>query len=276
MTCDHATDRLDAFLDGESDAAEASALRLHLADCDACAAELALAERLQATLRTMPRPTVPADLLAASLAAARTAELPVRAPRRAADRRSAPGPSTRRRIAWGAGVIAPLVLVVALLSRPDASREVVPPPVAEQPRTLPAPPPDRGAMPSAEGVAAAPPPAAPSPARPAAPAVAATRPATRSAPPRRRVRSAPAPRQDPAPAVAPPPTPELPPEPEFVAELPEPELPEPEPTPEQIAQARSELALAFGLIAEAQSKAGRAVRDEAGALTDALDLSIPF
>ncbi len=48
------------------------------------------------------------------------------------------------------------------------------------------------------------------------------------------------------------------------------------PTPAEIEQAAQELALAFRLVAEAQSDARDALRDEAGDLGTTLDTALPF
>jgi len=63
MTCDDALDRIEPFLDGELEAAEADRLRSHLEGCRACAAELALAERIQTELRALPQPDCPPEIL---------------------------------------------------------------------------------------------------------------------------------------------------------------------------------------------------------------------
>ena len=53
-------------------------------------------------------------------------------------------------------------------------------------------------------------------------------------------------------------------------------LDKPEPSPEDIAGARRDLALAFALLADAQSQARDAIRDDASALTSTLDTALPF
>ena len=52
--------------------------------------------------------------------------------------------------------------------------------------------------------------------------------------------------------------------------------PEPDPTPEEIEAAREDLALAFHLVAEAQTQARQAVRAEATPLTHTIDRALPF
>jgi anti-sigma factor RsiW len=54
MTCAEIEGLLEPFVDDELEAAEAAALRSHLAECPACSAELALAERIRTGLRTLP------------------------------------------------------------------------------------------------------------------------------------------------------------------------------------------------------------------------------
>ena len=79
-----------------------------------------------------------------------------------------------------------------------------------------------------------------------------------AAPPR------PAPRAAPAPRPAPQPTPAtLPPDPA-------------EPTAADVAQARADLALAFGLIAEAQTQARDAIESDAGHVASTVTNVLPF
>ena len=62
--------------------------------------------------------------------------------------------------------------------------------------------------------------------------------------------------------------PETAPSPDLVAEA--------EPTPADIERAQAELQLAFALISDAQRQAGRAVRNETGALSSTLDQTLHF
>src|SRR4030095_5011266 len=54
LRCDEALEILEAYLDGDLPAAEASRVREHLERCPACAAELELAGRIQRELRSLP------------------------------------------------------------------------------------------------------------------------------------------------------------------------------------------------------------------------------
>jgi anti-sigma factor (TIGR02949 family) len=63
MTCDEALDLLDPWLDGDLPPEEAGRLRAHLDRCPACAAELALAGRIQRELRALPQPDCPPELI---------------------------------------------------------------------------------------------------------------------------------------------------------------------------------------------------------------------
>jgi anti-sigma factor RsiW len=58
LRCDEALDLLEPFLDGELTLGEESRLRTHLTACRACAAELALAARIQQELRALRPATV--------------------------------------------------------------------------------------------------------------------------------------------------------------------------------------------------------------------------
>lgn len=63
MTCDEALDWIEPFVDGDLESEEADRLRSHLAACQACAGELALAERIQKELRALPQPDCPPEIL---------------------------------------------------------------------------------------------------------------------------------------------------------------------------------------------------------------------
>lgn len=56
-------DHLEAYLDGDLPAGEEARLREHLAGCPSCAAELALAEKIQRELRALPLPDCPPAVL---------------------------------------------------------------------------------------------------------------------------------------------------------------------------------------------------------------------
>ena len=55
-------ERLQAYLDGDLDPAAESALRRHLVGCAECASELALYERVFASLALTPMPELPPHL----------------------------------------------------------------------------------------------------------------------------------------------------------------------------------------------------------------------
>jgi anti-sigma factor (TIGR02949 family) len=81
LSCEAALDLLEPYLDGELTGEEEARLRGHLAACTACAAELALARRVQRELRALPQPDVPPELMARVLQAGRGEVVPFR-PRR--------------------------------------------------------------------------------------------------------------------------------------------------------------------------------------------------
>jgi anti-sigma factor (TIGR02949 family) len=64
LPCDEALDLLEPCLDGDLTPEESARLRVHLEGCAACAAELALAGRVQAGLRALPQPDCPPELIA--------------------------------------------------------------------------------------------------------------------------------------------------------------------------------------------------------------------
>ena len=140
MTCPDRPDALDLLLAGEPPAPEASGeARAHAAACDACAAELALARRIDAALAARREVSAPPALVAAALAGARAEPVaaasvatraPIngtavngaasgaarRAPRRqrpAASRGAVPGAHRARRLAMAAAAIALLALAWA-------------------------------------------------------------------------------------------------------------------------------------------------------------------
>lgn len=61
--CEEALDLLEPYLDGDLTPEEADRLRAHLAGCPACAAELALAGRIQRELRALPQPDCPPEVI---------------------------------------------------------------------------------------------------------------------------------------------------------------------------------------------------------------------
>jgi anti-sigma factor RsiW len=63
LTCHEALDLLEPCVDGDLEPAEAGRLRAHLARCPACAAELALAQRIQAELRALPQLDCPPEIV---------------------------------------------------------------------------------------------------------------------------------------------------------------------------------------------------------------------
>jgi anti-sigma factor (TIGR02949 family) len=86
LSCAAALDLLEPFVDGDLDAAEEARLRAHLLGCASCAAELALAERVQRELRSLPQPECPPELLARVVQAGRGEVVPFRAPLRTSRR----------------------------------------------------------------------------------------------------------------------------------------------------------------------------------------------
>ena len=63
ISCADASDFLEPYLDGDLPPREADRLREHLESCAACAAELALAERIQRELRSLPQLDCPPELI---------------------------------------------------------------------------------------------------------------------------------------------------------------------------------------------------------------------
>jgi anti-sigma factor RsiW len=63
LRCEEALDLLEAYLDGDLEAGEAGRVRAHLERCPGCAAELALAGRIQAELRALPELDCPPEIL---------------------------------------------------------------------------------------------------------------------------------------------------------------------------------------------------------------------
>lgn len=247
--CAH-TDQLDAYLDGDLAPAETRAFEAHAGACPACAAELALARRLQGALRALPAEPCPYEVFQGALD---------RIARESKDRPALPSPARARRPRWhAAGVGVGLVALVALalvLARPANEPAPVEPVASTE---TPDPTPPAVDLPAAEPVpaGAGDTTATPSPARPE------TTPTAR----RRAPRPAPytAPKGDLA-AARPTPSP-----------APEPSA---EPTPAEVASAREGVRLAFTLFAEANRQATEAVRSNVGQqlehVTDALALTLP-
>ncbi|HEV7784336.1 MAG TPA: zf-HC2 domain-containing protein [Thermoanaerobaculia bacterium] len=63
LTCDDVLDLVEPYVDGDLEAAEAERLRSHLESCRSCAAELTLAERIQAELRALPQLDCPPEIV---------------------------------------------------------------------------------------------------------------------------------------------------------------------------------------------------------------------
>ncbi len=63
FTCETALDLLEPYVDGDLSPAEAARLRFHLESCPACAAELALARRIQRELRSLPQLDCPPEIV---------------------------------------------------------------------------------------------------------------------------------------------------------------------------------------------------------------------
>lgn len=242
--------RLDDYLDGRLSESESETFETHTATCADCDAALddALALDGLATLRDV---TCPPAVVTAALRQAR------RAPDRAAV------PIARRSTSRLSLVVLALAAAVALvvgLTRLDASdtprvAEVVPPDLA--PAEAPAPDPEPAPFADDDTKAEAP---APGPA----------------------FEPSPTPQPAPAPPAVAPPAPA----PREVMMAPEDavaqadgtldESPEAAPTPEEIADAQRDLALAFSLIAEAQTRAGDALRSRTGSMSATIDQALPF
>jgi anti-sigma factor (TIGR02949 family) len=75
--CDEVGDLLEPYLDGDLPPDEADRVRAHLADCPACAAELALADAIQRELRSLPQLDCPPEVLARVREAGRAEVVPL-------------------------------------------------------------------------------------------------------------------------------------------------------------------------------------------------------
>jgi anti-sigma factor RsiW len=96
VTCEEALDLLDPWLDGDLPPEEAGRLRAHLDRCPACAAELALAGRIQRELRALPQPDCPPEVIQRVVRTGRGEVVPFPSPSRR---------MTRLRIAAAAAVL---------------------------------------------------------------------------------------------------------------------------------------------------------------------------
>ena len=66
-TCDQVREHLEAFLEGDLAAHEATSIGTHLEDCADCAAQVQLAREIQQELRSLPEFDTPAPVLHSSL-----------------------------------------------------------------------------------------------------------------------------------------------------------------------------------------------------------------
>ena len=239
--------RLDDYLDGRLSDADAEAFETHTLACPACDAALDEAAPDLSALRDV---ACPPEVVEAALRTAR------RAPAVAPDRSPAVGRSRRRFAFVPLALAAALAVAVGIGVTLDRGADGPPQPIAEA--VTPADVPET----SATEVP---------PAEPAPPASNTTAEPEPVATPR------PTPAPPPLPAPAPAPEPIARPSDDFVAQAdPAPDTTEPEPTPEEIEAAREDLALAFHLVAEAQTQARQAVRAEATPLTHTIDRALPF
>jgi anti-sigma factor RsiW len=95
LSCEEALDLLEPYLDGDLSPGEADRLQGHLGNCAACAAELALAGRIQRELRALPQPDCPPEVIERVVRAGRGEVVPFPASR-----------PLRLRIAAAAAVVA--------------------------------------------------------------------------------------------------------------------------------------------------------------------------
>jgi len=63
LPCEEALDLLEPYLDGDLPPDEMDRVRRHLEACPTCAAELALAARIQRELRALPQPDCPPEVI---------------------------------------------------------------------------------------------------------------------------------------------------------------------------------------------------------------------
>ena len=96
LPCEEALDLLEPYLDGDLPPGEMDRVRRHLDACPACAAELALAARIQRELRALPQPDCPPEVIERVRQAGRGEVVPFPSRERA----------PRRRIAAAAALVA--------------------------------------------------------------------------------------------------------------------------------------------------------------------------
>ncbi|WP_412063164.1 anti-sigma factor family protein [Rubrivirga sp. IMCC45206] len=246
--------RLDAYRDGRLAEPDAQAFETHAASCAACDAELLADDVGLSALADVACPPAVLDAALASVG---------RPSRRTGDRAAVPasraGRTLRRLRLVPLALAAALALstTIWLLPRdeapaPDIARVEAPAPEAEPSPSLASS--DSSEIPEASR---------PAPDSTLAPAA--------DQPPR------PTPLPRPVPATTPTaPSPDLVAATEPDADSPPDEVAEPEPSPDDVAAARRDLALAFALVADAQTQARDAIRDDASALTSTLDTALPF
>lgn len=97
--CRETLDLLEPYLDGDLPPDEADRVRRHLDACPACAAELALAARIQSELRALPQPDCPPEV--------------IERVRRAGRGEVVPFPSRERAPRWRIAAAAALVALAA-------------------------------------------------------------------------------------------------------------------------------------------------------------------
>ena len=246
---------LDAFLDGDLSARDASAFEAHAASCAECTSDLAVSRLLEAEWSAMAAVSAPPAVVEAALVAAR---------RRATDRPPAARTARPRHLRLVAfGVLAVVVASAALWLQRDASP--APPLQASTDTGSPGGPATETVAPALadadgqrEPVVQPDPVPSETPASPAAaPARRPARPAVESAAPPRPSPIRPA-NPDPAARDAVPTPPR-----DLVAQA----APA---APDSVAQARQDLLLALSLVADAQSRASATVNLEFERATDAL------
>lgn len=238
--------RLDDYLDGRLPEPDAEAFETHTLSCADCDAALDAADRLD--LSPLRDVTCPPAVLDAAL----------RSARRAPDRTAVAGVRRSRfrlpLVALALATVAVLAIGLARIAAPD-----VPTPVVAE-RTVPVQPAPNDELPAPEPEAA---PLAETPEPPAPPPLTPERPTPRRAP-------APPP---PVPTVSPAPSPTEAPQ-DAIAQGETP--PEEDLSLEAVEAAQRDIALAFSLVAEAQTRAGDAIRTRAGSVSETLDQTLPF
>ena len=264
MNCPNRPTDLDLLLAGEPTDAR---VREHAETCTACASEVALARQIDAALASRRTVTAPPEVIAAALAEVRrTPTHRALAEARPATAGAASGARTSRPLwrtsAFAFAAVLAFALAWTALRAPEPSTETV---VAENEATEPLAEPTPVVTPADDPEV--------EPTAPEAEASETDTPEAAAPAPRRA-----APRQRPRQPVPQPRTPASPVDAEAApdAAIAQNDAPEAAPTPEDIARARDDLQLAFALIGDAQRQAGRAVRAEGGALSTAIDQTIPF